>query len=90
MGGDCPSRPFIKPQKISGQMKCGIRHAKGVVGGQQISDQPDVVDAVDAGYTPQGLAVGEARRVRRVRRVVWCFLVGRRVVGDRDYVRIYG
>ena len=39
---------------------------KGGVGRSQIADQPDVLDALDAGYTPQGLAVAERRRVRRV------------------------
>ena len=36
---------------------------------QQITDIPDVVDAVDADYAAQGFAVDEWRRVRRVRRV---------------------
>ena len=32
-------------------------------------EQLDVADVLDAGYTPQGLAIDELRRVRRVRRV---------------------
>ena len=51
---------------------------KGPVEGVEIVISPDVPVEPDAGYAAQGVERYGLRRVRRVRRVGWWFLVGRR------------
>ena len=59
--------------KFHGQVYSKIQKKYGVYPGVETSDQPEVLDVLDAGYTPQGLAVDERRRVRQLRRVDWWF-----------------
>jgi hypothetical protein len=57
---------FIEPFKLRGKVfwrSCAER------GSALRGETPFTPDVLDAGYTPQGLAVTERRRVRRVRRV---------------------
>ena len=48
---------------------------RGLYPGVESLDTPDVVDAVDADGALQGLEIHGWRRPRRLRRVVWGFLV---------------